>query len=126
MGSSSYTIREVMNKLREYLLVNVSDYKAANGEGLISYMNEVIEELWSEFNLQIEEALVVVPDNDTKLFKLATKNNPYSLDLTDEERYESADKNVILGVLTQKLNKSLNDTAENEFATQLKQNEGLV
>ena len=120
------TNREVIEHLKNHLLINVSNYKFTNDNDLIPSMNEVIEELWSEFNLQIEEALVVVPDNDTKLFRLATKNNSYSLDLTDEERYESADKNVILGVLTQKLNKSLNDTTENEFATQLKQNEGLV
>lgn len=120
------TNREVINHLKERLLINSSYFKFANDNSLIPFMNDVIEELWSEFNLHIEEAIIIIPDNYTKLFKLATKNNSYNLDLTDEERYESSDKNVILGIFMQKLNKSLNDTTENKFATILKQNEGLV
>jgi len=122
----NYTIKEVMYKLKEYLSINVSGFKGASEEGLISYVNEVIDEIWSEFNLGFEQAIIVVPDKDTKVFKLATKNNSYDSNLSDDERLISLDKNVILGLFFQKLRKSSNNTSINNFIANIKINEGLI
>lgn len=123
---TSYTNDEVVKRLKEYLLINMSNYKFTNDESLIDYINEVLADLYSEFELNTEEALVVVPDNKTKVFDLSSKFYCYDKNITDDKLFETNDKNVILGFFTQKMNKSLNDNTQNKYIENIKDMEGLI
>ena len=120
------TNREVMDHLKNHLLINVSNYKFTNDSDLVPIMNEVIEEIWSEFNLEEEQAIIAVPDNNTKLFVLATLNDSYDTSLKDTARLKSYDKNVILGYVFQTYRKQIANDTENQIITDLIRNKGFV
>ena len=119
-------IEEVLEHLRERLLVNVSNYKFTNNADLVPFINDVIAELWSEFNLEEEQAIIAIPDNNTKLFTLATLNDSYDTSLKDVKRLKSADNNVILGYVFQNFRKLANSDTENKIITELIRNKGFV
>lgn len=123
---TSYTNDEVVKRLKEYLLINISNFKFTNDESLIDYINEVLADLYSEFELNTEEAIIVVPDNKTKVFDLSSKFYCYDKDITDDKLFEANDKNVILGFFTQKMNKSLNNNTQNKYIENIKNIEGLI
>ena len=87
-------IRDVLDNLKNYIHNNLGSYNL-NDKALIYYTNQALIDLYTKLFITYDEALIVVPDNETKVFTLSTD------DLGINSNRSCYDVNVILRFLGQ-------------------------
>lgn len=89
-------IDKVLSDIQDHLMVNISAYagKPMSSEGLIPVVNQALNEIYAEFNLGTDQAIIAVP-SDSRVF---------SLELNQDDNF-TYDVN---GVATKRLTKDSN------------------
>lgn len=89
-------IDKVLSDIQDHLMVNISAYagKPMSSEGLIPVVNQALNEIYAEFNLGTDQAIIAVP-SDSRVFSL-------ELNMDDNFTY------VVGGVATKRLAKDSN------------------
>lgn len=89
-------IDKVLSNIQDHLMVNISAYagKPMSSEGLVPVVNQALNEIYAEFNLGTDQAIIAVP-SDSRVFSL-------ELNMDDNFTYD------VNGVATKRLAKDSN------------------
>lgn len=92
-------IDKVLSDIQDHLMVNISAYagKPMSSEGLIPVVNQALNEIYAEFNLGTDQAIIAVP-SDSRVFSLELNtddNFTYNVGGVATKRL-AKDSNVIL------------------------------
>lgn len=92
-------IDKVLSDIQDHLMVNISAYagKYMSAEGLIPVVNQALNEIYAEFNLGTDQAIIAVP-SDSRVFSLELNtddNFTYDVNGVATKRL-AKDSNVIL------------------------------
>lgn len=92
-------IDKVLSDIQDHLMVNISAYagKPMSSEGLVPVVNQALNEIYAEFNLGTDQAIIAVP-SDSRVFSLELNtDDSFTYDVNGVATKRLAkDSNVIL------------------------------